>query len=235
MANTTRFVGIFKSFLNLFLKSPCCLCGRPAQTSLCLYCHRQLQQSQFPQVCHKEHLLPASTMPVFVWGVYGGILKRAIAVMKYENQPQLAKPLGEWVGEAWLKQRLAAERNLTVVPIPLHSTKLKARGFNQAELLAEHFCSVTNLPLQRRGLVRIRETEAQFGLSAVQRQENLRNAFSVGTGFRKGHFSGSVLLFDDIYTTGSTIRAAVEALGAAGVPVWGVVAVAAPPPRIKQV
>lgn len=224
---------IIKTFLNLFLQSACCLCKRSAETSLCLYCHRQLQQSQFPQVWHKQDLLPSSTMPVFVWGVYGGILKRAITVMKYENQPSLAKPLGEWLGEAWLKQGLATEANLMVVPIPLHPKKLKARGFNQAEFLAEHFCSVTSLPLQRQALVRIRETQAQFGLSARLRQENLRNAFSVGKRF-PGRFSGSVLLFDDIYTTGSTIAAAVEALRCAGVPVAGVVAVAAPPPRINS-
>jgi ComF family protein len=233
MANTRKFGAILKGFLSLFLKSDCCLCGRPAETSLCLYCHRQLQASQFPQVLYKDDLLPPSKVPVFIWGVYGGILKRAITVMKFENQPQLAKPLGEWAGEAWLKQPLAADANLTVVPIPLHPKKLKARGFNQAELLAEHFCSVTNLPLCRQGLVRIRETEAQFGLSAVQRQENLRNAFSVGKSFQKGKFSGSVLLFDDIYTTGSTVRVAVETLRAAGVPVSGVIAVAAPPPRSK--
>lgn len=232
MANQRKFRGIVQGFLNLFLQSPCCLCGRPAEISVCLYCHRQLEQSQSPQVSKKQNLLASSRMPVFVWGDYGGVLKRAIAVMKYENQPQLAKPLGEWVGEAWLKQGLVAERNLMVVPIPLHRKKLKARGFNQAELLAEYFCSVTRLPLCRQGLERIRETEAQFGLSAVQRQQNLRNAFSVGKGF-PGRFSGSVLLFDDIYTTGATIDAAVEALGAAGVPVAGVVAVAAPPPRIK--
>jgi predicted amidophosphoribosyltransferase len=69
-------------------------------------------------------------MPVFVWGAYSGTLKRAIAAIKYENHPELARPLGHWLGDAWRNGKGAAGGNLTVVPIPLHAAKLKKRGFN---------------------------------------------------------------------------------------------------------
>lgn len=212
----------FKGFLDLFLKSNCPLCQRPAQDLLCQYCRRQLQRCQLAQPNRGS-----TDEPVFVWGIYGGVLKRAIAAMKYENNPQLAKPLGHWMGEAWLKSPISAGNRLTVVPIPMHSTKLKERGFNQAELLAKSFCEVTSLPVQPQGLERIRQTEAQFGLSPSQRQQNVAGAFSLGKSFRHRHPKGAVLLLDDIYTTGSTIRAAAQTLRSAKIPVYGVVALAA--------
>ncbi len=210
-----------KGFLNLFLKSNCPLCQRPAERELCRYCHRQLQGCQLAN----PGQFWQDPMPVFVWGAYGGTLKRAIAAMKYENHPELARPLGHWLGDAWRNGKGAAGGNLTVVPIPLHAAKLKKRGFNQAELLAQYFCEVTGLPLQRNGLQRVRETEAQFSLSGAEREQNLAGAFTVGKGFRHLH-SRSVLLLDDIYTTGATVRSAAQTLRSAGISVCGVAAIA---------
>jgi predicted amidophosphoribosyltransferase len=74
--------------LALFLKSNCPLCDRPTPVELCEYCQRQLLGCQLKNPSHfwQEEL------PVFVWGNYTGVLKRAIAALKYENQPQLAVP-----------------------------------------------------------------------------------------------------------------------------------------------
>jgi len=216
---------MLRSFLNLFLKSDCPLCDRPANSELCDFCQRQLQKCQLPNC--KE--LWQGDLPVFAWGVYGGILKRAIAALKYENHPELARPLGQYLGKAWLNAQLSFPEKFshppTVVPIPLHPTKLKKRGFNQAELLAESFCEVTRLKLTAKGLERIKETEALFGLSPQERIENLQNAFRVGKGLRR---QSRVLLLDDIYTTGNTVKEAAKALQQQGIATCGVVAIATP-------
>lgn len=217
-----------KSFLNLFLKSNCPLCGRPADRELCPSCDRSLLRCQFtnPGQFWKGQL------PVFVWGRYGGILKQAIAALKYENQPQLARPLGTWLAQAWIKSphcqvkpavRLRSPQ--VVVPIPLHADKLKQRGFNQAELLAESFCQYTGLPLCRQGLERVRATEALFGLSRTERQQILADALSVGKSLTQKR-PKQVLLLDDIYTTGTTVGEAARVLGRQGISVYGVVAIA---------
>lgn len=213
-----------QSLLNLFLQSNCPLCQRPASDLLCQYCTRQLQHCQLPNPCQFWSQDP----PVFAWGAYGGSLKRTIATLKYENFPELAKPLGYWMGKAWLNAPISAQKPLTVVPIPIHPQKLRKRGFNQAELLARSFCEITSLPLQPQGLERIRETEAQFGLSAVEREKNLAGAFAVGQAFQRQPPKGSVILLDDIYTTGTTVRAAIRTLQTAQIPVYGVVALATP-------
>jgi ComF family protein len=198
------FTKHFKSFLNLFIQSNCPLCQRPTKSEFCPSCIKQLQKCQLNDPC----VLWKEKTPVFAWGAYGGILKRAIAVMKYNDCPEIARPLGYWLGEAWLENLPSAEKKIAVVPIPLHPSKLQSRGFNQAALIAESFCEITGLQLRANGLQRVRETEAQYSLSLTQRENNLVEAFAIGKDLlRKPH--NSILLIDDIYTTGATARSAI--------------------------
>ena len=222
--NQRKWTGLVKSFLNLFLKSNCPLCQRPAAGEFCPYCHKQLQRCQLTDPGRFWH----SEQRVFVWGEYGGALKRAIAALKNDGNPQLAKPLGVWLAEAWLSSPELAIDNLTVVPIPLHQEKLKDRGFNQAELLAESFCELTGLPLQRHGLERVKNTQALFALTPQQRQAEMKNALSLGKDFRRRRPRDRVLLVDDIYTSGTTVKSAIQILKLSGISVYGTVAIATP-------
>jgi ComF family protein len=158
--------------------------------------------------------------------MYGGVIKRAIAVMKYDHQPEIARPLGQWLGNTWLLHSLHQEQQIVVVPIPMHASKQKQRGYNQAALIAQSFCQTTGLKLRLNGLIRVRETEAQFGLSGADREKNLAEAFAIGSDFRKFHPKASVLLVDDIYTTGATAKSAVQTLHQSGIKVLGLAAVA---------
>ena len=215
---------IWKSLLNLFLQSNCPLCQRAASQEFCEYCHKQLQKCRLTgSNSSKNNLL---SPPVIAWGAYGGAIKRAIATMKYENHPEIARPLGEWLGEVWLRE-YGAEGSFMVVPIPMHPEKEKERGFNQAALIAKSFCQTTGLKLKVNGLQRVKKTEALFGLSATQRQETLVEAFDIGKDFRKPP-NVPVILVDDIYTTGTTVNSAVETLSKSGIIVSGVAAVAVP-------
>ncbi|QOV23117.1 ComF family protein [Anabaenopsis elenkinii] len=212
----------FNNFLNLFLQSSCLLCQRPTSGEFCPYCIKQLKNCQH----RNPTALWEQPIPVFGWGMYGGIVKQAIAMMKYENQPQIARPLGQWLGEAWLLSKVSKTKpQPVVVPIPLHPNKQKKRGYNQAALIAESFCQTTGLKLRANGLKRVQETEAQFGLSASQRESNLASAFAVGAELRSRSVNVPVLLLDDIYTTGATLRSAVHTLSHDDIPVLGLVVV----------
>ncbi|UBF25345.1 hypothetical protein K9N68_27645 [Kovacikia minuta CCNUW1] len=112
------------------------------------------------------------------------------------------------------------------MPIPLHASRQKQRGFNQADLLAKHFCELTRLPLENRGLERSQETIAQFKLSATEREQNLADAFQIGRAFLQKAPSTPVLLLDDIYTTGATVKSATQILRRRGIRVYGVIVVA---------
>lgn len=215
--------------LSLFLKSNCPLCDRPTETEVCEYCYRQLQRCQLKNPSQFWE----GELPILVWGNYGGALKRTIAALKYDNHPQLARPLGFWLGEAWLNSPVAKTvKKLTVVPIPLHPSKQQKRGFNQAELIAQSFSQFTGYKQQPYGLERVIETEAQFNLSVQERSKNLADAFVLGKPFRRHPPNSPVLILDDIYTTGATVKSATKILQQQGIEVYGVVAIARPLGRV---
>ncbi|MEO1376366.1 MAG: ComF family protein [Cyanobacteria bacterium J06635_10] len=213
---------IWKSFLNLFLQSNCPLCQRPTSQEFCEYCNKQLQKCRLTNCLRGKDNSP----PVIAWGRYGGTLKQAIAAMKYDNHPEIARPFGEWLGEVWL-QNYGNQPSLIVVPIPMHPEKQKKRGFNQAALIAQSFCQTTGLKLKLNGLQRVKATEALFGLSPTERKETLTQAFEIGKDFRKPP-NVPVVLVDDIYTTGTTVKSAMETLSKSGIVVSQVAAVAVP-------
>ncbi|MEL6135980.1 MAG: ComF family protein [Cyanobacteria bacterium J06628_6] len=210
---------MFQSLLKTFLNPPCPLCQRSAQPLLCLDCERQMDDCQLAAP-------ERSASPVFAWGTYAGVLKRAIHVMKYENSPDIAQMLGQKLGQRWLAQPTwraqAANGSLVVVPVPLHRDRLRQRGYNQAELIASQFSRVTGLPCLPQGLLRVKATAAQHQLSPKDRQHNLKGAFRLGPDWSIERMQSRVLLIDDIYTTGTTARAAAIELRHAGLRVLGV-------------
>lgn len=206
--------------LGLFLESPCPLCGRSQAQAVCVSCQQQIQRYR----CESVDTGRTEQLPVFAWGHYGGALKRAIAALKYEGNPHLAEILGRWMAESWRSTNPTTDG--VIVPIPMHPSKKKQRGFNQAELLAQHFCHITQLPIAVNGLERIRATEAQFKLSSAERSQNLAEAFSIGKPFLHKPPSRPVWLLDDIYTTGATALSAAQTLRQHGIRVQGIIVLA---------
>jgi ComF family protein len=211
---------MLKSFLSLFLKSPCPLCQRSTSEIICSYCQKHLQKCE---VIDRTQFWQGE-LPVFAWGAYGGSLKQAIAKMKYESHPELGELMGTWLAKTWLTSAVGkSAKKLTVVPIPLYKSKLQERGFNQAEIIAKSFCRLTGYTLQKQGLERVRNTKPLFGLSAIERERNLDGAFRIGKDFQASFPKSPVLLVDDIYTRGTTVKQASKVLSGKGIKVFGVV------------
>lgn len=205
--------------LNLFLKANCPLCDRPADDLLCRYCDRQIQDCQLPQPDRYWQ----GDLPLFAWGKYDGALKQALGKLKYAGYRSIGERCGEWLAESWQRSQLQIP-NPQIVPIPLHPDKLATRGFNQAEAIAQQFVRITGDRLDL-SLQRSRSTVAQFGLSKAARQENVAGAFTIApnSALKPGT---TVLLIDDIYTTGATVREAAAVLRARQINVCGVAVVA---------
>lgn len=213
-------MGMLKQLLSVFLEFRCPLCQRTAATTICEYCLRKLSSHQFkPKDRYRQS---NHTLPIFAWGKYEGQLKRAIALMKYDLQPEIGIVLGELLGQAWLDSNSLERQKISVVPIPLHQQKLRDRGFNQAEVIARGFCQLIGYSLNSQTLIRVRETQAMYTLSPEQRASNLQDAFRVSNKLPKY----PVLLLDDIYTTGTTIAESVRVLQQKKIKVVGVVVVA---------
>ena len=147
-----------------------------------------------------------------VW-VYDDRMRESISRYKYQGSLEYALVYGreivKYYGE-WVK----AHGDI-LVPIPLHKKKLRVRGFNQAEILAEVLGEKLQIPVGNNWLCRRKDTLPQKELNDTERLKNLTKAFEIN----KKQFSPvkKVMLVDDIYTTGSTIEACAKVLYDAGV------------------
>jgi ComF family protein len=159
---------------------------------------------------------PGEGEPSFAALVYGGAVARAIARMKYEARPDLARPLGDLLWRA-LAPRMASLRGAVVVPVPLHPSRLAERGYNQSALLARRVAKHLGAPFAPRALARTRQTQQQAALDRAARVKNVAGAFEARGGLCGEHVRGRVvLLVDDVATTGATLDACERALLGAG-------------------
>jgi ComF family protein len=147
-------------------------------------------------------------------GDFDGHLRDAIHNLKYENDTPLAHPLAEIMHAAlehsphWADlQRLTP----TILPVPLHKEKQRARGYNQAHLLGRELARLTGWHLAA-NLKRVKHTRSQVGLDAHERADNVRNAFA----WEGDETYPAVLLVDDVFTTGSTLGECVAVVRTTG-------------------
>lgn len=179
-----------------------------------------------PILCRACESVPPPFIAAVSHGAYQGNLRALIHLLKYEGIVPAARPLGKLLADsiAQIEPRLDAQT--VVVAVPLHAAKERQRGFNQAERVAvealaemrrkKRAAGYPDMPLKMNGHVlhRAKPTESQFGLTAHQRRKNLKGAFTVA---RATAIAGkTVLLVDDIYTSGATARECSRTLLAAG-------------------
>lgn len=146
------------------------------------------------------------------WARFGPPLREGIHALKYGGSPQLAGPFGERMAQAWQAGAAGWTADL-IAPVPLHAARQRERGYNQSERLAEVVARVIGCPLERAALARLRATAQQAQLDRDARQANVAGAFAA----RPDRVSGRrVLVIDDVYTTGATLRSCAAALYAAG-------------------
>jgi ComF family protein len=155
--------------------------------------------------------------------VYEGAIARAIARLKYERRPDLARPLGDLLWRA-VAPHADELRGVIVVPVPLHPGRLAERGFNQSALLARRLARRLDAPCAMRALARDRDTAHQARLDRSDRARNAAGAFMVRDA--RAMRGRAVLLVDDVRTTGATLDACTRALAAAGTAgvAWAVLA-----------
>jgi ComF family protein len=144
---------------------------------------------------------------------YQGACRDLIQAFKYRQKSHLRRPLGLLLAHS-LKPFAEDQQPDLLVPVPLHVSRLRQRGFNQAVLLAEILSEQWHIPLLRQGLQRTRATTPQVALTRDQRICNLRDAFQ--TADSKAIIQRRIMLVDDVFTTGSTLRECATVLLQAG-------------------
>ena len=204
--------------LGELLYPPACLsCANMAVSescrNLCPDCWRQILQAEVPPV------VSGDSAHGFAWHLaawhYGSVIRDVIAAMKYHDHRSLAAALGDLAAHR-LHERAdtiiprARRTNWLLVPVPLHPRRRRERGFNQSELIALSLSRCWNIPVASHALRRVRYTRSQASLAATERASNLHDAFSSS---RNNVVTGkSIILVDDVMTTGATARACAAVL-----------------------
>lgn len=205
-----------KGLLELLYPPHCYLCGEPIQGGyICDGCLNEIERVE-PPICDRcggpldndrLDLCPecANRIRYFhlarSYGFYEGGLAELIKALKYQGERALSKELARYLYEIadGVREQIGATYE-AITFVPMTKPELKERGFNQAALLAKDLgkaLGVEAFPT----LIKVRETEAQTKLKAKDRLENLKGAFSCAT---PGPYCKSILLIDDVYTTGAT-------------------------------
>ena len=220
-----------EALVSLFFPPHCAGCGKDtiAGVHLCEACSAQARRIEAPFCERCSEPFDGSITDTFGCANCGdrqlhfecavapylsrGVVREFIHRFKYDHERFLRLPLGAWLADALSDPRLNGRPFDAIVPVPLHPTRYRERGFNQAALLAELLSAHAAVPLLD-GLQRTRYTTTQTRLDRQERMENLRNAFRV----RKGAHVQSLhlLLVDDVFTTGATVDECARVLRLAG-------------------
>lgn len=141
---------------------------------------------------------------------YEGVIRKAIIALKYKYSTEIVKELQSYIVTELKKQKFT--KSFCLVPIPLYWKRENERGFNQSEIIGKEIAKSMNWKFIPDLLIKTKNTKHQVGLKGEDRCKNLQNVFVVNSDHSPFTIYHSPVIFDDVYTTGSTIKEAVKAL-----------------------
>lgn len=205
--------GYWTDFVSLLFPELCQACGESlvaGEKLLCLNWHYNLPFTDF-------HLKPDNMVAQQFWGkinlegayamcyfTKGGRIQHLMHNFKYRGVQKIGNLLGNLAGEQLLKSPVFKTVDV-IIPVPLHKSRLKKRGYNQSMCFAKGLSEKMGIPIAENNLIRLKATETQTHRSRFSRFENMQQVFTLSDPetLRNKH----ILLVDDVVTTGSTLEA----------------------------
>ncbi|HAP67637.1 MAG TPA: hypothetical protein DCQ99_07645 [Nitrospinae bacterium] len=190
-----------------FIKDPACArCGIPFEVTYPI-------EESLNYLCGRCRSSPPLFDRALSVCQYDKTASDIISTYKYHNKPYIGKDLVSIILKV-LYEKITELSPELIVHVPLHVKRLKERGYDQAYILAEGIGRGLNIPVSYGNLVRTRYTAPQVSLSGSERMENVKGAFLVID--TSGIKDKSILLIDDVFTTGATIKECVKVIKKAG-------------------
>ncbi|MBM2840357.1 MAG: putative amidophosphoribosyltransferase [Bacteroidetes bacterium] len=213
-----RLTRVFTPLIEFIYPPTCFVCEAlmdDHESRVCVSCWANIRDVGPDDPLHREmqRRLTESSQVSNLISLYhfekDGTLQSIIHQLKYEGMTRLGVELGRKLGE-----RIETELNRVngIVPVPLHPTKLRERGYNQSEYIAKGIREVIAVPVYASLLKRHKYTSSQTQLNAVERKENVGDAFSLNKRYLLDVEGKTFLVVDDVITTGATIEACAVAL-----------------------
>ncbi len=194
-----------------------CVAKVPVLKSVCPYCEKPSIDGLTHTKCQRKLGIDGLTS---VWD-YEGVIRKAILALKFKYSAEVGLELSN-VFTQFLKSTIyLLTTNTTLVPIPLHWHRENVRGFNQSEEIGKQVAKEMGWGFNPDLLVKKKQTVSQVELSVDDRKKNLAGVFSLSSSYIQ-YTVPNILLFDDVFTTDSTLKEAAKVLKRAGVKkVWG--------------
>jgi len=194
---------MWKTILNIFFPIHCLGCNQEG-SFICFNCFNKLPLNTE---------LPSNNLLIASYYEYP-LIKKIIHRYKYDFVKELAKPLGLLMIKKLNNFPNNFNKNNSIlIPVPLHKKRLKWRGFNQSELLAQVISQELNIPVINNILIRNKHTLPQVKLeNSKQRKENIEQAFQINPNFKNNLENKTLILIDDVSTTGATLKECTKAL-----------------------
>ncbi|MBT3173448.1 MAG: ComF family protein [Lentimicrobiaceae bacterium] len=205
-------------FLNLFFPRLCNACGElliKSEKIICLHCLYRLPKTNF----HKHIDNPISRVfwgrvdihsaTAFLFFSKGGKVQKLMHKLKYNGNQETGRWLGYLFGNELMDSEIYSDVNI-IIPVPLHKSKLRKRGYNQSDSISEGISKAMNVEFTSTSLVKIERTETQTRKSRYNRWKNVRGKFGI---MNPHKLEGKhILLVDDVLTTGATLESCAQTL-----------------------
>ena len=215
-ASKIRAKTIANATLELIYPRFCPICGRglesPNKLPLCEICHREIRLNTLPSCVSREKSAWYFDVSHSV-AIYEGVMRECIHKFKYNGNLALEKLFADLMAD-FAKKHMDLNRFDCIIPVPLHHVKLRERTFNQAAILARSISRKFKVACIGSNLVRVVSGKSQIALSRSRRAKDIEGAFKV----RNSRLlkDKSVLLIDDVFTTGATVNECSKVLKRAG-------------------
>lgn len=224
-----------RGFRGMLFPEVCVCCGTPALNGsdlLCSFCQEEKFDPAMPSggISCPGVILPEDVMFQYALWKFdkGGSLQKLLHLVKYAGYGKLAYEMGQLTGISFAQSELyelCNPEHTRLLPVPLHPRKKRIRGFNQAEVIADGFSEATGIPVLTEEIIkRAKYTYTQTSRDLDGRMKNLENVFVVSDPGIAG--IGSMIIIDDVFTTGATAYSLTRELRKSGVHQIGIVTVA---------
>ena len=214
------------NILDLFYPKKCLECNKNGQY-ICEKCVKQVKPSYFScPYCNKPSY-EGKTHPnckkklgldqlISLWK-YDGIVRKAILVLKYRFVFDISEEFSNRIYERIIEKKIPLGKNIILTSVPLHKKRQFFRGFNQTEEIAKRLSDYLNWKYLPDILVRNKNTKFQTNLTKKEREKNIKNAFEFNNKYKLKNKNKVVVIFDDVWTTGSTIKEMTKVLKKKGI------------------